>query len=233
MQGDDRDLDSISIVDSSGSKHRRNHRQKAVAARSEADQLRLEAARKDSEILELSCRVRLLEHQLLEARGGVSTLISHLPRHEVGFAFPPQWTAPPLAGAPPFGFAPGPPSYPPAPAPPPAPASPPQAFIVPAHPDPPILPDPGSRLVVTDPSVPQYAAPAPRPRSISDRLGDRAEFYPRRGEFRGRPRRGSISSPQERRSRSRGSPPPPPGSSEPPALHFTQGSAGRRPPYHR
>ena len=229
MQDDDPNLDTISVVDSSGSRHRRNHRQKAVAARSEADQLRLEVACKDAEILELNCQVRLLNHQLLESRGGVSTLLSHLPRSDAGFAFPPQWTAPPPAGAPPFGFAPGPPSYPPAPAPPLPPASPPQAFIVPACPDPPILPDPGSRRVVPDPSVPHYAAPAPRPRPISDRL----EFSPCRGEFRGRPSRGTLSSPQERRSRSRGGSPPPPGSSEPPPLHFTQGSAGRRPPYHR
>ncbi len=217
MSHPDDGLDSISVVNSSGSRNPRNNRSKFLSARSEADELRLEIARKDAEILELHCQIRLLNHQLCDSRGGVATLLRHLPGAPVNFP-----DSAPQAGAA-FDRR----SSPAAPALPRRPASPAQAFAVPDLPEPPTFLE-GPRRVLPDPSVPQYAAPAPRPRApISDRL----EFSTRPGGFRGRSSRGHSSSPSERRSRSRGDSTPPPGSPEPPPRRFAQGPASRRPPY--
>ena len=98
---------------------------------------------------------------------------------------------------------------------------------VPADPPRPRLPPRRARPV--GPALRRARAASQTPRPISDSL----EFSPCRGEFRGRPSRGSLSSPQGRRPRSRGGSPPPPGSPDPQPPQSPQGSAGRRPPLRR
>jgi hypothetical protein len=202
------DLQSISVYSSSSSRQPRNNRNKTLAARADAADLRDQVVRLTAEVNDLHCQNALLTYQLCEARSGVSTLLRHIPGDQASASDPqPRFTAP---------------------APPRRTASPPPAPVVLDFQEPPISPDSDHRRVVADLSGPPPSYAAPAPRSINERLGG---FPPRSDISRGRSHRDRSSSPSERRPRPRRSSPPPPGASKPPPPRRSQDAARRGPGY--
>ena len=231
MNLNDDDARSVGGLSSSSAKASGQNRSKFIAARNRVDALERQLAAKDNDLQAARERIAVLEFELTLQRNAVTTLLSR-PQGER----PASFDRPRLDPVPAAGSAPAPlarPSAAPARRPevcstPSRPASPPPSFIVPNLPEPPILPDPRPRLVITSQSVPALPDAAPAPRSIFDRLG---RSIGRGGHQRARPHRGNLSSSPERRSGPRRGTSTPPGSSELPPLYFTEGAASRRPPH--